>query len=159
MQIIIMRHGEAELTHQNDRDRQLTPFGIEESRQTAKWLEDYLREAKLSIELALVSPFKRAQQTYAELNKWVDIERELSSSDIVPSGDPAIVQSYIDYLIEEKSLNKSILLVSHMPFVSYLLDTLCNASHSLLFATASLVIIDYDGSQGEGVLIGKYAPN
>jgi phosphohistidine phosphatase len=158
MQIFIMRHGEAELTHQNDRDRQLTPKGIEESRQTAKWLEGYLRDAKLSVEFALVSPFKRAQQTYAELNKRVDVERELSNSDIVPSGDPAIAQSYIDYLIEEKSLNQSILLVSHMPFVSYLLDTLCNASHSLLFATASLIIVDYDVSKAEGTVIGKYAP-
>lgn len=158
MQIIIMRHGEAELTHQNDRDRQLTRFGTEQSRQTAKWLEDYLCKSKLSIEFALVSPFKRAQQTFIELNKWVDVERELSSSDIVPSGDPSIAQSYIDYLIQEKSLSKSILLVSHMPFVSYLLDTLCKVSHSLLFATASLVIIDYDVSLGEGAMIGKYVP-
>jgi phosphohistidine phosphatase len=158
MQIIIMRHGEAQMTHQNDRDRQLTTYGTEQSRQTAQWLNHYLCDANQRIEFALVSPFKRAQQTFRELNKWVDVEQELSSSDIVPSGDPDLVQAYIDDLINEKSLNQSILLVSHMPLVSYLLDTLCNVSHSLLFATAALVIVDYDVSLQEGVLVGKYVP-
>lgn len=158
MQIFIMRHGEAALSQFSDRDRPLTPYGIEQSSQTAKWLEDYLYQSKNRLEYALVSPYTRAQQTFKEMIKWVNVERELSCSDIVPSGDPALAQSYIDYLIKEKSLASGLLLVSHMPFVSYLLDSLCESVHSMIFATAAIVVVEYDLESGKGTLIGKYTP-
>ena len=142
MHIIIMRHGDAEPFKKNDITRNLTDFGLQQAAEAGRWLNDYYSKSN-GIEMALVSPYIRAQQTFEQLNLKVKVEKMHISEDITPDGNPQLVHDHIDYLVEEKKLTRNLLIVSHMPFVSFLSDELLTKKVSLLFATSSLVIIDY----------------
>jgi len=139
MQLIIMRHGEAENRFCNDSERNLTNLGVVQSAQTGAWLAGKLDE----VGLALASPFNRAQQTYNEVKRHLRVVSSETSGDITPSGDPQLVHDYIRVLCAEQNLN-SMLVVSHMPLVSYLLDSFCQRHYSRLFATAEAVLLDYN---------------
>lgn len=159
MHIFIMRHGEAELAQQNDRGRQLTAYGRQQSRQSGKWLKDYCQKQILTVDCALVSPYRRAEQTFSEMAKFVPSKRVLSSSDIVPSGDIKMAQAYVDFLISEQPELSSMILVSHMPFVSFFLDQLCAEPRSMLFSTAAIVVVEYDSMTGGGHVLEQFIPD
>lgn len=158
MRVFVMRHGEAQHSVGSDRDRQLTPVGQSQSRQSGLWLHQQCDPLQPIIELALVSPFVRAQQTFAALSEAVNVKQMISSSDVVPSGDAALAQSYIDYLVQAEEGVEHLLIVSHMPFVSYLLDQLCGRHHSLLFATGAIAEVHYDPAVSRGELVRQYTP-
>lgn len=139
MQLFLMRHGEAENSFSNDAQRSLTTQGFIESQKAGVWLNDTAN----SIDYALVSPFKRAKQTYEMVHTIATIEYEEYSDDIIPSGNVDLVHDYIQALAQERQL-KSLLLVSHMPLVSYLVDNFCDQLRSVVFATGSIVRLEYD---------------
>ena len=60
--LCIMRHGMAENMAKNDASRQLVSFGEEQARNTSCWFSQHY--PKIKIDLALVSPYTRAEQTY-----------------------------------------------------------------------------------------------
>lgn len=158
MQIIIMRHGDAGPMQLNDKERNLTLLGEKQAQQTGSWLNKYYHASK-GIELALVSPYRRAQQTYKQLATQVKVDRKELCDDIVPEGCSRLVHDYIDYLAVQNKVERKLLIVSHMPFVSYLFDELCGVKESLLFATSSCAIIDYVPEKLSGQLIELYYPN
>jgi phosphohistidine phosphatase len=153
MHIIIMRHGDAEPLKKNDLTRNLSNLGVQQATEAGKWLNNYYL-ASNGIEAALVSPYFRARQTYDQLNLHVKIGKMQINEDITPDGNPRLVNDHIDYMVKEKKLKQSLLIVSHMPFVSYLMDELMNQRESQLFATSSLTIIDYQNSK----LVDIYHP-
>jgi phosphohistidine phosphatase len=146
MQIIIMRHGDAEPLKKNDSTRNLSALGVQQAMEAGKWLNEYYL-ASNGIGAALVSPYSRAQQTFEQLNLYVNVGEVQINEDITPDGNPQLLHDHIDYLLQEKKLKKSLLIVSHMPFVSYLLDELMSHRESQLFATSSLTIIEYPRSK------------
>ncbi|MFT5313006.1 MAG: phosphohistidine phosphatase [Paraglaciecola sp.] len=158
MQIIIMRHGDAEPMQVNDSERNLTSLGEKQAQHTGRWLNKYYHANK-GIEFALVSPYQRAQQSYNQLASQVNVVRKELCDDIVPEGCSRLVHDYIDYLIAQHHVERNLLLVSHMPFVSYLFDELCGVNKSLLFATSSCAIIDYVPEKLSGQPIEFYYPN
>ena len=137
-----MRHGDAESLKKSDITRNLTSFGLQQSEEAGRWLNQYY-SASNGIEMALVSPYLRARQTFEQLNLHVQVENMHIDDGIIPDGNPKLAHDHIDFLVEENKLTRNLLIVSHMPFVSYLLDELLTNKMSLLFATSSLVIIDY----------------
>lgn len=158
MQIIIMRHSDAVPMQLNDKERSLTLLGEKQGRQAGHWLNK-IYPANKGIELALVSPYKRAQQTYSQLATNVTVGRQEICEDIVPEGCSRLVHDYIDYLITHNKVKRSLLIVSHMPFVSYLFDELCGVKKSMLFATSSCAIIDYVPEKSSGQLVEFYYTN
>jgi phosphohistidine phosphatase len=155
MQLMIMRHGEAEASFQNDAARNLTTRGFIEAQKAGVWLRDTVEQ----IDMALVSPYVRAQQTFDMVSSVVDVSRSETNHQIVPSGTPSTVHDYVDAILDMNNDVQSLLLVSHMPLVSYLLDNFCGQFESRLFATSSIALLDYNTSTQRGVVGEIYNPS
>ena len=156
--LFIMRHGEAEPARRDDRSRQLTEYGRTQSLTTSNWLKKYSQND--SIDLALVSPYQRTRQTLDMMGHHHNFLNSQICQDIVPDGDIHLCHDYIDALLQQ-SLSKhkplkTLLIVSHMPFVSYLLDEICQIQRMPLFATGAVAVIDYSGKGHRGSLLEHY---
>jgi phosphohistidine phosphatase len=85
--LVLVRHGQAESLHQNDRDRALTALG----RRNSRAIGDWLRKRKLLPDYALVSPAERTLQTWRELaagylpGHGITIDESLYSGDTLDS--------------------------------------------------------------------------
>ncbi|MDC0601860.1 phosphohistidine phosphatase SixA [Aliiglaciecola sp.] len=158
MFIFVMRHGEAVHTFNVDEHRPLTSRGDGQSQKAARWLKRYQTSQNMTISHALVSPFLRAQQTYQHIDHLLDIKFNQTAEDIVPSGDIHIAHDFVDAYCQSSSPVSGLLLVSHMPFVSYFIDELCQSQMSRIFTTASIVCIDYDLSTSKGQLVAEFSP-
>lgn len=150
--LLVMRHGEAERYARDDASRNLTERGIVECESAGRWLQANLE----SVDLALISPFVRAQQTAAALAHSVPIKVCQDCADLIPAGDAQLVNHYVDALLTEQPALRSLLLVSHMPIVSALVDQFCQQQLSTLFTTSAIVQLDYDTATGSGRLVNCY---
>ena len=157
MKLIIMRHGEAERIRVQDNTRSLTSLGEKQAGTAGKWLKDYLG-ADTPVDIALVSSYVRAQQTYEQLSEQVVVSQKQICEDVIPEGDPKIAHDFINVLFESESQPSVILVVSHMPFVSYFLEEVHVDKQSMLFDTSSVVIVDYDVAVGAGKIESIYHP-
>jgi len=172
MQIIIMRHGEAANIAGQDSLRPLTSYGLLETERMGVWLG----HAKLKLDYIFVSPYLRAQQTCASVIKTFAEAELLEQADltslkpetldfITPAGNASQVHDFIDGLFQGNNSikntdddNQAILLISHMPFVSYLVAELTGSLNTPIFATGAVAIIDYDVKQMQGQLIKFVSP-
>ncbi|RVU37644.1 phosphohistidine phosphatase SixA [Rheinheimera riviphila] len=152
--LVIMRHGEAEPLSSQDSQRQLTAKGRAEVSQMAQWLSQHYQ----SLDWVVCSPFVRTRQT-AELmlthqnnNTQFEILPEL-----VPEGDCHQVQLYIHARLEQNP-DARFLLVSHMPLVSFLVETFTKNGCTPVFETSGLVCIDYR-PPAAGKLLERMAPS
>ncbi|WP_049722002.1 phosphohistidine phosphatase SixA [Gilvimarinus polysaccharolyticus] len=137
MRLFLLRHGRAEPFLANDASRALVASGREDVRNilTRK------RDAMSAVTDVWVSPYVRARQS-AEIALDVlglSAQCERVSDLIVPE---ARVGHLIDALYE--SGLESVLLVSHQPLASTLLDTLCGSSAAHDMRTASLAAVELD---------------
>ncbi|MBO2899511.1 phosphohistidine phosphatase SixA [Aeromonas dhakensis] len=143
MKIYIMRHGQAGMNAKTDEQRPLTEQGIEESIHMARWLAPQLGG---KLDRVIHSNYLRAKQTWqsicSELPKAGAVEE---SGDITPYGDPAFVASYLTALAAK---HDSILIVSHLPLVGYLVQSLCPAAGAPMFATSGLACIEWQDDKG-----------
>ncbi|MDF2177128.1 phosphohistidine phosphatase SixA [Aliiglaciecola sp. CAU 1673] len=155
MQLFIMRHGEAEHNMFQDAARKLTLVGQDESRKAGEWLRSRVPE----LDLVLVSPYVRAKQTLSAVTQGVTVGETVETSEITPGGEVVNFHQYLDALCAARINLNSVLLVSHMPFVSALVDELCGHFYSLLFATASVVQLDYDPTTGRASLTRQFTPD
>jgi len=148
-----MRHGQANPMGSIDSERKLTEQGFSEVKVMAKWIN----EANLSLENIFVSPYVRAQQTANTVLNGLNASPLLTTLDfITPSGNAKDVHNYIDGMsgMDEQSL----LIVSHMPLVSYLVAELTLGHHSPIFQTAAIAQIDYDVEKMTGKLVKLISP-
>ncbi|ANT67758.1 phosphohistidine phosphatase SixA [Aeromonas hydrophila] len=152
MKIYIMRHGQAGMNAKTDEQRPLTEQGIEESIHMARWLAPQLGD---QLDRVIHSNYLRAKQTWqsicSELPKAGAVEE---SGDITPYGDPTFVASYLTALAAK---HDSILMVSHLPLVGYLVQSLCPAAGAPMFATSGLACIEWQ--DGKGVLLWLEGPH
>ncbi|MFQ2383661.1 phosphohistidine phosphatase SixA [Aeromonas dhakensis] len=152
MRIYIMRHGQAGMNAKTDEQRPLTEQGIEESIHMARWLAPQLGG---KLDRVIHSNYLRARQTWqsicSELPKAGAVEE---SGDITPYGDPAFVASYLTTLAAK---HDSILMVSHLPLVGYLVQSLCPAAGAPMFATSGLACIEWQ--DGKGALLWLEGPH
>ncbi|MEY8198403.1 MAG: phosphohistidine phosphatase SixA [Colwellia sp.] len=167
MQLYIMRHGEAQnFVEQGSRDdsqRALTAEGQTEAKMMAIWLQ----KMKISPTQVFVSPYVRAQQTSAIATSLM--QTAITTLDfITPSGDAKQVHDFIDGWCSEQlaalALQKSaeqelsLLIISHMPLVSYLVAQLTQSGNAPIFATAGIAHIDYDIEKMQGTLQRLISP-
>lgn len=164
MYIFIMRHGDAVTAVHNDSDRILSEKGKDQSVQSAKWLNEFISDHAIKIDLSLVSPFIRAQQTFTNMQHDIMLDISLTANsfdteELTPSGDVCNAHHNLDAVLVEHPNIQAALLVSHLPFVSYFLDELCNIQHSLIFSTGAIACVDYHVSQSAGKLITVFTPD
>ena len=154
MQILLMRHGEAEVRHRSDSERQLTDLGREQARQSAAWMLNH----GYSLDGLFASPYVRAQQSAGEVSDMLDVPISTSAS-LLPETDPKDVLIWLDGLdIPEEGV---IALVCHMPVVARLAGYLCDGSgrHAPGFSLAEVVVIDVPIlAAGQGHRSGGFIP-
>jgi phosphohistidine phosphatase len=136
-QLLLMRHGEAELHAASDSLRPLSARGIEEARRAGAWLA---RQA-LDITLVCHSPYLRAQQTAEQVSHTLGQPQQSQLDVLVPSGQPLAVLEAIENLDTQ-----TVLCVSHQPLVGNLRNLLV-AGHEgagYPFLTASIALLSCD---------------
>jgi phosphohistidine phosphatase len=157
-----MRHGEAQnFVAQGSRDdsqRALTAEGKIEAKMMANWLQ----KMQINPMQVFVSPYIRAQQTCAIATSMM--QTAITTLDfITPSGDAKQVHDFIDGWCSEQvavSTNQepSLLIISHMPLVSYLVAQLTQSGNTPIFSTAGIAHIDYDIERMQGILQRLISP-
>ncbi|WP_218059138.1 phosphohistidine phosphatase SixA [Gilliamella sp. wkB178] len=131
-----MRHGEAGFSASSDSGRSLTSRGIKQSQQAAQWL----KQLNYQFDLGLVSPYLRAQQTFAELTSQLVVSHVESNNILVPSGDPSKIVNLLA-MLSSTGVN-NVIVVSHLPLVGYLVNELCPEISHPMFTTAAIACID-----------------
>ncbi|WP_057831761.1 phosphohistidine phosphatase SixA [Colwellia sp. TT2012] len=162
MQLFIMRHGEAknfvEQGSRDDSQRALTTEGKLEAKMMATWLH----KMKIKPRQVFVSPYVRAQQTCAITTAMM--QTAITTLDfITPEGDAKQVHDFIDGWCSEqgqvvKLQDESLLIIAHMPLVSYLVAQLTHSNNTPIFATAGIAHIDYDIDAMQGQLLAMVSP-
>jgi len=134
VRLLLMRHGDAVIRANTDFDRDLSLYGIEQVKSAAA----NVMRSGLVVERVIASPYKRAQQTAEIMSSELKIAFE-SYDDITPDSDPREALAWLSGLQQ-----KNILVVTHNPFVSYLLALLINGDFdtAINMPTASIACIE-----------------
>lgn len=155
MQIFVMRHGQAENIAPSDALRPLTENGINEARTSAQWFA----ENQHVFDCVFVSPYLRAQQTAdTVIEQLKSVGERKTLSFITPEDNAKEVHDYLDAVFSLEQYKK-ILLVSHMPLVSYLVAELTSDNTMPIFQTASVAQIEYDTTRMLGEFVTLVSPN
>ncbi len=120
MNLYLLRHGLAveRGTHGKDSDRALTPKGERKLWRIAEAME----ALKLSFDVILSSPYKRARQTAEIIAEAFNARKHLDFSETLsPSGD---AKKLIEHLADLSPEPNAVLLVGHEPYLSELISLL-----------------------------------
>lgn len=153
MQVFIMRHGDAALDAASDSVRPLTECGRDESRLMAAWLKGQAE----SIDRVLVSPYLRAAQTLAVVRDEFPLAGQTDIlPELTPGGDAERVADYLQMLATEGV--SSVLVVSHLPLVGYLVSALCPQESPPMFSTSAIASVTLEPQSGKGTLNWQKSP-
>ncbi len=156
MLVYIMRHGEAESLAGRDKERQLTPLGASECALVGRWMSAFQPQ----VDYILTSPYVRVMQSLAALRAgWPSEKAVVETHDyLVPNAPAEKAAHYLWDLAYSKSVD-SVLVVSHMPLVSFLVEALDSGKQSPIFCTSGLACIELDCEHQLGHLRWIKAPN
>ena len=133
MKIILMRHGQAEDETRPDSARQLTDFGQQQAAQTAQYItENYTPD------YFVVSPYKRAQQTLAQLQSRAPTVPITVQDNITPADDAHTALLALGQIEAE-----CLVVVCHMSIVAYIASLLTN-DHPESFCLAEARVFEMD---------------
>lgn len=147
MLIYILRHGEAQFDAPSDAVRPLTEFGILQAQRVGA----FLKQQQIAFDLAFVSPYLRAQQTYQALLPFVSVHQKHDEAALTPNGN---VDLALQTLFLHAQPQDSVLLVSHLPLVCELVTELTNGQDRPMFAMAEIACVELDSHQ-KGTLLWK----
>jgi len=139
MKIYIMRHGQAGLYANSDAERELTGTGRQQSVDMASWLS----AIEPTLDCVLHSPYVRAAQTWQVIGNLFTVNSVEVCDDITPYGDAEYIADYVRALVEQHNY-QTILLVSHLPVVSYLTSVLTTGKQMPAFATSAIACLELD---------------
>ncbi len=138
MKLLLMRHGEAEANASTDAERELTRTGKSDNQSIAR----AMAERGLQPEIIIASPYRRAQQTaqivQRELTKSATNSPAIETSDLFTPDEN--VMTAIRYLATRQE--QTILVVTHNPLVSGLINMICSDAGVVRMGTSSVVEID-----------------
>lgn len=155
MQIILMRHGEAERLTSTDAERRLTQQGEHQAQQSAAWLLNH----GYSIDGLFASPYVRAQQTAAVLGRVLDLP-VATCPVITPDDDPRLALGWLDNL--ELPESAVLALVCHMPVVGRLASYCCEGvlTDGQGFHLAEVQVLDMPIlAAGQGRRLAGFVPH
>lgn len=140
LDLVILRHGEAEPYAGSDAQRELTLRGKSETRTQA----EKLLAIDFEPEEIIHSPFTRTCQTADICHEVFPAAAIKSHSGLMHSADV----NQIPYLLNQQ---KSVLMVSHMPLVARIVNFLCPSTDIYGFSVSGFVRItvsldDYTGT-------------
>jgi len=144
MKIYIMRHGQAGLYAESDEARELTEVGRDDSAKMAAWLAKF----EPQLDCVLFSPYVRATQTWHVVRNFFELGNVEVCNDITPYGDAQDVADYVTALVEQHQY-EHVLLVSHLPVVSYLTAALTTDNSLPSFATSAIACIEVSQSESK----------
>jgi phosphohistidine phosphatase len=166
MILIIMRHGEAVEYKEPDHTRVLTEYGVQQSEDVGKWLQAQLpiltldQHSQVSdIDLAIVSPYLRTQQTFRGVSKHINVGRQVTVDTVTPLGNAVQSADLIHGFASDSNAPKCMLIVTHMPLVSLLADKVCLGFNTGYFETADTLLIDYSVELGTGKQLALFEGN
>ena len=135
MNLLIIRHGEAEPSTGSDSERNLTDYG----HQQAKLAGLYLAQSALKFDHIWVSPYRRAQQTAEELMSSMTPMPRREIAELVPETKPVVLLELI-----EQAQAENLIIVSHQPLVSALAGLMVNGNirSGPSMSTASMVLLE-----------------
>ena len=140
--LVILRHGEAEPYINSDAERELTSRGREETRAQIA----LLAEQGFQPEEIIHSPFTRTTQTAGVCHEFFPDAKLRAHSGLMHSAQPEMVP-----LIWGES--NSVLLASHMPLVARLLLYLCPTANVYGFNVSGYARVEVNRESLESVLI------
>ncbi|MDN2662523.1 phosphohistidine phosphatase SixA [Psychromonas sp. 14N.309.X.WAT.B.A12] len=148
MQIYIMRHGQAEMMANSDSERNLTDEGRHESEIMAK----YLVKQDVKFDAVLVSPYIRAQQTWQSVSPFFE---GISNIQVLPCLTPAgSARKSVDEILALQAEGiQSVLLVSHLPLVGYIVGELVPSAGVPAFSTSAVGHISLNDEDGFAELV------
>ncbi|EKE82752.1 phosphohistidine phosphatase SixA [Idiomarina xiamenensis] len=167
MKLYIMRHGEASaVAGASDADRRLTVAGEDEVDCQANVLRKALTsdatgsstqaESLTELDCCYVSPLIRAQQTANIVLQSVPTSARVNDADVTPDSNADLFTEWLLIDLAARGA-KTALVVSHMPFVSYLVRSLDSAQEPPIFSTAAIAEIELDVSTGRGRLLQMHS--
>lgn len=158
-----MRHGDAVDHIEPDHARVLSEFGKKQCEDVGMWLHKNLSELTSSvgeplstINLALVSPYIRAQQSFRAVSKHIKVGRQVTIDAVTPMGNAAQSADLIHGYATDLNAPKCMLVVTHMPLVSLLSDRICLGFNAKYFDTADALVVDYSDKTGTGEQLDLY---
>jgi phosphohistidine phosphatase len=153
MKLYIMRHAQASFNAPSDRERQITPYGIDQTKELV------LEHANTLTDINLVwsSDLIRAKQTAGIVTGvlGLDLSEKVFLS---PSGNPQRVLSELQGL----SATDCLLIVSHQPLVGELVSYLLhgNIQHAHPYTTSEMIALELDMFEpGMATLFKQYLPS
>lgn len=117
MELVLLRHGEAERDAPADDLRRLTPRGQEEARATGLRLQ----ELQLRSPVVCASPYRRAQETARLVADGLGVAAVRTLPGITPDDDPRRALLAIAECCEA---GRTLIVVTHMPLIGSLLALL-----------------------------------
>jgi len=143
-----MRHGQAEMMANSDSERNLTDEGRHESEIMAK----YLVKQDVKFDAVLVSPYVRAQQTWQSVSPFFE---GISNIQVLPCLTPAgSARKSVDEILALQAEGiESVLLVSHLPLVGYIVGELAPAAGVPAFSTSAIGHISLNDEDGFAELV------
>lgn len=144
MQCFFMRHGDALWNAQNDAERSLSSIGRMQTEQMAKRLFQELK----NVDLVLISPYLRAEQTWEELVCFgIKPKYKFNLTDLVPSANPSHTLNVILAYAEQYQAQK-VLVISHMPLLSYLVAEIVRGEDAPIFSTSAVCSVEINDGYG-----------
>lgn len=150
--VVIMRHGEAQVHAATDSLRALTAQGRTEVKQMACWLAD----AYTTFDYVWVSPYVRTRETAALMLEAQQGAKLEVLPELVPEAAASILLERVDLLLAEQP-DVRILMISHMPLVSFLVEAFTQSGQAPIFSPAALCCIAYNTAHG-GKLLERNSP-
>lgn len=147
-----MRHGEAQANAAEDCQRVLTAQGSREVKQIAAKLSDSYQP----FDYIWVSPYVRTQETAALIKTTQQKAKLEIKPALVPEARAAELQTQVDLLLAEQP-DARVLIISHMPLVSFLVEVFTQPGIMPIFGTATVCCIDYNPASG-GTIIDTCSP-
>jgi phosphohistidine phosphatase len=132
MNIVIMRHGQAQARATTDFERPLTALGVEQAIAAGACLSTQ----DFQIDEVWVSPYLRTQQTADHVMSQLPACPRVTVAALVPEAELITIRSAL-----EESETKNLLLVSHQPLVSSLVATLSAAKFHIPMSPASMALL------------------
>ena len=129
--LLLIRHAKAVGEAASDAERPLSPRGIRDAHVAAQWLADH----DLVPDLVLVSPARRARQTWEEIGARLAVEPAISIDARIYENT---LESLLDVLGEAGDEQRCVALVGHNPSMHALAETLAAASDQDNDVTARL---------------------
>lgn len=161
--LFIMRHGDAEPAQalKADAVRPLSTMGEHEVLASATWLNEYIQQrGGHGLDWLTVSPYIRAQQTATIVESEVAVNTRAICEDAVPESSPEAFVDWFFAMLQTHHMNAThVMLVSHMPFISYLVAALDKQTPPLLFPTAAMAEIRIDVNAGRAEFVRMIAPS